>query len=261
MDLAELAATANREHAAFGAAFGNALEHAIHAGEALTAAKAQIQHGEWLPWLAENFGGSERAAQLYMKVAANPQRVADSASLRKALEAITPSTRYDSHTGDYEWYTPAPYIEAAVRVMGGIDLDPASIGTANEVVGAGRYFTEEEDGLEQPWTGRVWLNPPYSAPLVRQFGDKLCEEVAYGNVPEALVLVNNVTETEVFQRLARTARAICFPAGRIAFWRPDREAVAALQGQAVLYFGVNVDSFCAEFGAFGVCMVARKVAA
>jgi phage N-6-adenine-methyltransferase len=24
-----------------------------------------------------------------------------------------------------------------------------------------RYFTQQEDGLTQPWTGRVWCNPPY----------------------------------------------------------------------------------------------------
>ena len=25
-----------------------------------------------------------------------------------------------------------------------------------------RYFTRSDDGLAQPWTGRVWCNPPYS---------------------------------------------------------------------------------------------------
>ena len=24
-----------------------------------------------------------------------------------------------------------------------------------------RYFTPAEDGLQQPWTGRCWCNPPY----------------------------------------------------------------------------------------------------
>lgn len=24
-----------------------------------------------------------------------------------------------------------------------------------------RYYTEADNGLEQPWTGRIWCNPPY----------------------------------------------------------------------------------------------------
>ena len=67
-----------------------------------------------------------------------------------------------THNNDDEWYTPPAIIELCRDAMGGIDLDPASHDVANRCVKATRYFTAADDGLSQPWSGRVFLNPPYS---------------------------------------------------------------------------------------------------
>ena len=135
--------------------------------------------------------------------------------------------------------------------MGGIDLDPASSDTANTIVNAERYFTAEQDGLLQHWTGCVWLNPPYSSDLIGKFADKLIHHLESGDVPEAIVLVNNATETTWFRKLIDMAAAVVFPTGRIRYWRPDGESGSPLQGQAFIYAGDSPDVFLREFAAFG----------
>jgi N6-adenosine-specific RNA methylase IME4 len=63
--LADLAARIRAEHVAM----QRGVEHAMRAGDLLLEAKAQLRHGQWLPWLTENCSMSERTAQLYMRVA------------------------------------------------------------------------------------------------------------------------------------------------------------------------------------------------
>jgi len=175
-------------------------------------------------------------------------------SINCEYKKIMDKPHISQNSGNNEWYTPSKFIDAARETMGGIDLDPASCAVANEIVCADKFYTIDDNGLEEPWSGRVWLNPPYSGTLVREFAEKILLEIP--NCEQIVVLVNNATETGWFQSLLREAKSVCFLEGRVKFLGEDKEPKnTPLQGQAVLYFGDNSDGFTHSFSELGQVFV------
>jgi Protein of unknown function (DUF3102) len=59
------------EHDACLSAVRTSIEHAIKAGTLLEEVKGLLRHGQWLPWLSDHCGLSDRTAQRYMRLARN----------------------------------------------------------------------------------------------------------------------------------------------------------------------------------------------
>jgi DNA N-6-adenine-methyltransferase (Dam) len=161
---------------------------------------------------------------------------------------------------DNEWFTPAPIVGAARDVLGGtIDLDPASCVEAQATVRAERYFTIADDGLQQEWRGRVFLNPPYSHPLLDRFLKKLVEEVASRRVTQAIMLVNALPGATLFHEALSVCSAVCFHRGRIRFQHKTGKVQCHIIGSELLYFGPDVAKFARRFEEFG-CVLIRPSA-
>ena len=171
-------------------------------------------------------------------------------SINQAYTQLT-KPHVSNNSGENEWYTPEQYIESARIVMGSIDLDPASSIIANKRVKANVIFTKDDSGLEKEWFGNIWMNPPYAQPLIAQFIEQLTVQKGYN---QAIVLVNNGTETQWGQMLLKISNAVCFHAGRIKFIDPNGiPGAAPLQGQMICYIGKNSIAFINEFSKYGTC--------
>jgi len=252
-ELGELAKQINEAHDQCNSAFKYTLNYAIHAGDCLNKAKAKVGHGNWLPWLENNTDVPQPTAWRYMELSKHKNWIiANYSSLNnltmdgalKLLKGGTPMLQSMSN----EWYTPSEYLDAVREVMGNIDLDPASCYEANKTVGALRYYTEEDDGLSQPWYGRVFLNPPYGK-LTSEFATKLYEEFD-STVSEAIMLVNSrATDADWFQPCFEGV--ICFTDHRIDFDAPSEKVSSSTHGSCFVYFGPNERRFAEVFSRFG----------
>lgn len=110
-----------------------------------------------------------------------------------------------------EWYTPKEIIQA----LGEFDLDPCTSEAAYKLNhSAKHYFTKEDDGLSKEWFGRIWLNPPYSQPLISKFIRKMSD---YNN---GIALLYNRCDNRMFHDIIfPKADSIFFLKGRIKFFR------------------------------------------
>jgi phage N-6-adenine-methyltransferase len=155
-------------------------------------------------------------------------------------------------TGEVEWYTPPDILDGVRSVMGKIDCDPASSEMAQETVKAERYYTAENNGLEQPWEGDVFLNPPYAMPLIEQFAARSVKAIEARECKQITILTNNSTDTDWFQSLCRACELVCFTDGRVRFYNNEGETLQARQGQSIFYWGPNRQQFIDTFKSAGV---------
>jgi hypothetical protein len=172
-----------------------------------------------------------------------------------------------------EWYTPTYFIELARKVMGSIDLDPFSSLAANQIVKAAYYFDPKTSAFQRSWRNpkqkrqypagvNVWMNPPYGMPLIMQAIDALAAAYLRGDIAQAIVLVNNATETRWFHLLCEMSAALCFPKQRIAFTAPDGKAIGGnTRGQAFFYLtrtSTDTTDFLQVFAPVGFTIVLKE---
>lgn len=242
-----------------------------------------LGYGSWREWAVEEFGQSQRslyeqleAAQLQRDLPfaesakgvpfaqLRPLAALDTADERREVwrEAVETAPNgkvtaahveavverrlnhgvFTSETP--EWYTPPLIIESVVRALGAIDLDPCSNPGAPNIPAA-QYFTAAEDGLAQPWSGRVYMNPPYGD-AISAWVEKLVGEVSDGRVHEAIALIPARTDT-AWWRLLRDC-AVCFVRGRLRFSGAETSAPFP---SAAAYFGPRRDAFKGVFSDIG----------
>ena len=110
-----------------------------------------------------------------------------------------------------EWYTPKEIIDA----LGEFDLDPCA--PINPLWKTAKVmYNKNDNGLKQEWRGRVWLNPPYSRPLIEQFIKRMAEH------RNGIALLFNRCDSKMFQDIIfEKATAMKFLRNRIRFFRPD----------------------------------------
>lgn len=155
-----------------------------------------------------------------------------------------------------EWYTPSVYADAARKVMGSIELDPASCEEANKAIGACHYYTAEQNGLLQDWAcNSMWLNPPYGSKNGNKsnqgmWAKRLIEEYKGGVVKQAILLVNAKTDARWFEQLWEFP--LCFTTGRISYSSTKMSSeVGNTNGSCFVYFGKNISRFVEIFTEFG----------
>lgn len=127
------------------------------------------------------------------------------------------------------WLTPLELVQA----LGEFDLDPC--GAPDHPIAKHVYLLENgDDGLRDPWFGRVFVNPPYNSKYMRPWVEKSIE---HGN---GILLIPASTGIKIWQDLVfPNADAIHFYRHRINFHHRhgDRNGMVSTQASALVAFG------------------------
>lgn len=116
-----------------------------------------------------------------------------------------------------DWITPRWLLDA----LGPFDLDPCGCSPRPWACARLTYTTR---GLERPWKGEVFLNPPFNRYEVGKWVARLAE---HGS---GIALLHARTEAAWFDPIWENASAILHLADRLYFHRPDGSRAKANSG-------------------------------
>ena len=156
-------------------------------------------------------------------------QIARTASRTKIDLDLPPSQRND------RFLTPKHIVDA----LGKFDLDPC--GAPGHVLAKHTYLLENgDDGLRDPWEGRVFMNPPYGAKYIKPWAERLIEH------NNGIMLIPANVGTKLWQDLIfPTADAVHFYRHRITFHHRDpgaRELASPQASAFVAYGDTNVEA-------------------
>jgi phage N-6-adenine-methyltransferase len=116
------------------------------------------------------------------------------------------------------WETPAWLLEILYQVFGAFDLDPCSSthNRRNASVRAKVHYTVDDDGLNLPWHGKVFVNPPYGRQL-RLWTAKAKNEALIGNANLVVALIPARTDTIWWHEDIAGHATVFFLRGRLSF--------------------------------------------
>ena len=142
-----------------------------------------------------------------------------------------------------ERYTPAWVLKLTESVMGSIDLDPAA--DPQRRIQAKKHITKNEDGLTQGWSGKVFLNPPFSNSS--DWVKHLCIYFHSGAVTEAIVLlpVMALSNKSSLLLMKGTATAFSILGRKLSFLNEDYEEMGEMSAFpfAIVYCGPRTEHF------------------
>ncbi len=130
-----------------------------------------------------------------------------------------------------EWATPQTFFDKYNTQMD-FTLDVcATIENAKCI----NFFTKEQNGLVQPWNGRVWCNPPYGKEITKWIDKALNERVFCEWI---YMLLPSRTDTKWFHKLMNSGCWIEFIKGRLKF--NDGKQSAPFPSIIVIIKGYNL---------------------
>lgn len=110
-----------------------------------------------------------------------------------------------------EWETPKYFFEWYDAIYH-FDIDVCA---TQENAKCARYYTREQDGLAQPWTGRCWMNPPYGRGIGK-WVQKAYESVLNGGAELVVCLLPARTDTAWWHDYCMKGE-VTFIRGRLRF--------------------------------------------